>query len=259
LTRAFLALLCLAFVPGLSFANFAVAASPPRFELAVKPGEKTRQVLEISNTDGRAITLSVRTADWVLTPEGTAQFFDELRPGSCRPWVAIERREVALAGRQSYRFRFEITSPADAPPGECRFAIMLEGKDAAPIGNSPPLTGRVGVIVYASVGGGTPELRVTSARIAEEGGSPAAVLMVANSGNAHGRVQGFLSATDATGRQFEATPANNPILPGETRPVVLRLAIRGAPADTRPVLPLVLRGKLEWGRGRTTEIEQRIE
>jgi hypothetical protein len=240
---------------GTAHANFAVAASPPRFELAVKAGEKTRQVLEITNTDVRPITLVVRTADWTLTPEGTAQFFDELRPGSCRPWVAIERREVVIAARQAYRFRFEVSAPADAAAGECRFALMLEGKDAAPVGNSPPLTGRVGIIVYAAIGGGEPDLRVVNAKMAE----PGVTLTVNNAGSAHGRLQGFLNATDATGRVFEAAPDNNPVLPGETRPVLVRLTSRGAPAETRPVPPLVLRGKLEWGRGRTTEIEQRIE
>jgi hypothetical protein len=259
MTRILLALCFLASIAGPLRANFAVATSPPRFEMALKAGEKTRQVLEIMNSDTAPLTLLVRTADWSLTPDGAAQFYDELRPGSCRPWVAIERREVTVPARQTYRFRFEITAPADVPAGECRFAIMLEGKDATPVGNSPPITGRVGVIVYAAIAGAAPELRITSARMTQDAGEPAAVLNVVNAGNAHGRVQGFLNATDATGRVFEATPSNNPVLPGETRPVIVRFAARGAPAETKPVLPLVLRGKLEWGRGRTTEIEQRIE
>jgi hypothetical protein len=261
LTRLRLAPLIAAFlaacIPTMAAANFAVAASPPRFELQLKPGEKTRHVLEITNAAATPITLSVRTADWVLSPEGTAVFHEELLPGSCRPWAAIERREVQIGAGQAYRFRFEITVPPDQAAGECRLALMLEGKEAEAVGASPPLSGRMGVIVYGAVAGAAPELRVLGARIDPR--DPAAVVLtVTNGGNAHGRLEGFLSATDAGGRVFEAAPGNNPILPGETRAVAVKLTSRGAAAGTRPVLPLVLRGKLEWGRGRSIEVDQRV-
>ena len=43
--------------------EFALAVTPPRFELQVKPGERTRQILEITNASPDANTLSVKTAD----------------------------------------------------------------------------------------------------------------------------------------------------------------------------------------------------
>lgn len=239
-----------------ALADFAIAASPPRFELVAKPGETQRQVLEITNASRTRATLAIRTADWDLSPEGTAVFQEELKPGSCRPWVAIERRQLVVQPGQSYRFRFEVATPAGQPAGECRFALLLEGTEAASINGSPPLTGRVGVIVYLVVGDARPDLQVTGARYDAAGPAPRVLLTVHNAGNAHGRLDGFVTATDATGRSFEATPANNPILAGETRPVALTLNSREAGA--RPVLPLTLRGKLEWGRGRSTALDQRI-
>ena len=73
-------------------AQFSLAVSPPRFELSVKPGEQVREVIELTHSDVRAGAYKLKTADWTLRPDGSVDFSDELLPGSCRPWVAIERR-----------------------------------------------------------------------------------------------------------------------------------------------------------------------
>lgn len=257
-----LAVLLLAAAAGASHADFAFAVSPPRFELAAKPGEKVRQVMEITNVSTATSALLMRTADWELKPDASVTFHNDLQPGSCRPWVAIERRELVVNAKQAYRFRFEVTPPPGQPPVECRFAILLEGKDATVAADpraAPPVAGRMGVIVYLAVGDVKPDLSVASARVETRNNEPVLVLDIRNTGTAHGRLDGFLTATDATGQVFEATPATTPIMPGETRPVALGLAVRGAPkATARPQFPLALKGKLEWGKGRSTEVDQRI-
>lgn len=252
----------LAGAAGANHAEFAFAVSPPRFELIAKPGEKLRQVVEITNVAPETTALLMRTADWELKPDASVTFHDDLQSVSCRPWVAIERRELVVNPRQAYRFRFEITPPAGQPPVECRFAILLEGKDATIAADpraAPPVAGRVGVIVYVAVGGVKPELTVSSARVETRNNEPVVVLDVRNTGTAHGRLEGFLTATDATGQVFEATPALTPILAGETRAVAVSFGVRGAQqATARPEFPLALKGKLEWGAGRTTEIDHRV-
>jgi len=70
---------------------------------------------------------TLRTADWALTADGSVTFTDELTPDSCRPWVAIERREVVVPAGGRIRFRFEVEPPADAAAGECRFALLIRG------------------------------------------------------------------------------------------------------------------------------------
>ena len=47
------------------------------------------------------------------------------------------------------------------------------------------------------------------------------VLPVRNRGNAHGRLEGFVDGKDASGKTVEMTPADIPIMPGETRAVTL--------------------------------------
>src|SRR5438270_2513322 len=109
--------------------GFAAQVSPPRFELAARAGKTVRNVIEVSNRSTAAGRYLIHTADWTLSPDFTVDFRDELQPGSCRPWVAIERPEVTVPGNGILRYRFEVSVPADAPPGECRFAVMIEGAD----------------------------------------------------------------------------------------------------------------------------------
>jgi hypothetical protein len=243
-------------------ADFLVAISPPRFELAAKPGDRLRQTVEITNASSNPSNLLVRTADWKLRADATVIFDDELQPGSCRPWVAIERRELVVAPRLPYRFRFEVAPPAGQAPVECRFAIMFEGKDASYAGPSAsiPIGARIGVIVYVSVGDVAPELSLKGARVEVRNGQPVAVIDVANSGTAHGRLDGFLSGTDAQGQTLDVTAESTPILPGETRTIALKLTKTGtSDAPAQVVFPLAVKGKLEWGKSRSTELDQRFE
>ena len=242
-------------------ADFSFAISPPRFEIAAKPGERVRQIIEITNSSPSPATLLIRTADWNYRSDDTVEFVDELATGSCRPWVAIERRELVAPARQPYRFRFEVTPPAGQAPVECRFAILMEGKESSFAGASKavPVGARVGVIVYVKVGDVEPDLSVQAGRIVMRDGSPVAVIDVKNTGTAHGRLDGFLSGTDGQGQSLDVTAANTPILAGETRAVALKFTKQGDPnTSVQPVFPITVKGKLEWGKGRSTELDQRF-
>jgi hypothetical protein len=254
---------CLAMMlaaPCAAAAEFALAVSPARFELALKPGERSRQVIELTNASPTSTSFSIKTADWRLGADNGVTFFDELQPGSCRPWVAVERRELTMAGGRPYRFRFEIEVPPDAPTGECRFAIMLEGQEQLTrmeSGPPMPFAARLGIVVYVAVGGAAAELSVAGAAVQAVNGQPTPVLQIRNDGTAHGRVGGFLSGTDASSTALEFSPANTPILPGETRGITLNATRPGDPDSAAAIrFPVTVRGKLEWGKGKTQNIEQ---
>lgn len=243
-------------------AEFALAVSPPRVELQIKAGERIRQVIEITNAAQEATTLSIQTADWSLSKDNSVTFYDDLQPGSCRPWIALERRELTVAGGKPYRFRFEVNAPADAKPEECRLAIMLEGKEQltqSQGGVSIPFSARLGVIVYLEVGGALPNLQVVGYSVKTINGLQTPTLDVQNTGTAHGRMGGFLAGTDASKTALEFTPSNSPVLPGETRSIALS-ATRPGDTETlvQPKFPVTISGKLEWGKGQTKTIEQRF-
>ena len=250
LRRCLLAWLALsAFAPAAWAQGFAAYVSPPRFEVQTQPGESLRQVLEIQHVGRQKGSYRIYTNDWTLGADNGVTFSSELAPDSCRPWVAIERRDLTLEPGARYRYRFQISPPAGTAPRECRFAIMIEGLDPAQVQGalSFPVGGRIGVIVYARIGNAAPQPTLQSQQVVTLNGPPTATLSVLNAGNATGRLEGYVNATDAAGQSAEMSPADLPILPGETR----RIALKAVTPDGQkpPVLqfPLQVKGQLEWG------------
>ena len=254
------ALLGAAFSASVHAQGFAALVSPPRFELSAQPGKTLRTVIEVSNRSTAPAKYLMHTADWTFSADFSVNFQDALQPDSCRPWVSIERPEVVVPGGGTLRYRFEVAVPADAPTGECRFAVMIEGAEpsiARSKGLDMPVTGRIGVIVYLTIGDGAPELELFGPKIATLNGRMIPALRVHNSGNAHGRMTGFLTGKDAKGISYDFTPSDFPILPHEEREVFLTPSTA---TEDHPTLnfPVTVKGTLEWGRQRT-ELNQIFE
>lgn len=260
--RGIFALLLLgaAFSAGVQAQGFAALVSPPRFELTARPGKTVRSVIEISNRSTAPARYLIHTADWTFSPDFSVNFHDDLQAGSCRPWAAIERPEVAVPGGGTLRYRFEVAVPADAPAGECRFAVMIEGAEpsiARSRGLDMPVTGRIGVIVYLTIGDAAPVLEIFGPDITALNGQRVPTLRVHNSGMAHGRMTGFLTGKDAKGITYDFTPSDFPILPHEEREVFLTPSTA---TDDHPTLtfPVTVKGTLEWGQQKT-ELDQLFE
>lgn len=263
-----LATLCAGLIlalPTMSHAqSFSAVVSPPRFELTVQPGKTIRQVFEITQASNDKGNYRLYTNDWVIGADGNAIFSNELAPNSCRPWVSIERRELSIAGNAKIRFRFEIAAPADAVASECRFAIMIEGAEQvvkAAGALSFPVSGRVGVVVYAGVGDAAPKLEITQNGTRVSDGVLVPVLNIKNTGNAHGRPVGFLKGKDQQGQQVDFSPEPLPILPGQTRLVALIPQLEGG-AVAKLAYPLAITGAVEWSDApgsKKTDIDFRFE
>ena len=233
--------------------DFAAVVSPPRFELAAKAGTKLRQVIEVTNRSPTPAHYRFHTADFVLGPDYGLTFHDELLPESCRPWVAIERSLVALPGGGTIRYRFEVQVPPDAPAGECRFAVMIEADEPSVTKAGAvqlPIVGRIGVIVYVTVGDGAPQLEIFGPEVVTQNGQRLPALRVHNSGSVHTRMSGFLTGKDATGKSYDFTPSDLPILPGEARSVIFTPS---SPDNPNPTLtfPVSVKGTLEWSEQKT--------
>lgn len=233
---------------------FAGLVSPPRFELHAKPGEVLHQVLEIGNDAAVPDEFSVSTADWRLNDKGGVEFQEPLQPGSCRPWVRIERRTVPMQPRSVRKYRFEVHVPAGATPQECRFAILVQKTSEEPdvrAGNIQfPLQGRIGVIVYVGVGDVKPRLELRGVGLARFNGRVTPAATFHNSGTSHGRPEGILEGRDASGKSYDFVVSPFPVLPGETREIALwpqEGPDKKAPAV---VYPLRLRGTIEWDGGK---------
>lgn len=241
-----------AFAPVTHGQGFAALVSPPRFELRANPGERVRDVIEITNAGQLPARYHFKTADWALGADGQVSILEEIQPDSCRPWVAIERRTVEVPGGGRLRYRFEVAPPTGTPAGECRFAVLIEGDDPVVTsgeGFQLPVKGRIGIIVYVQIGDANAKLDVKEIGFTDLNGKRAPALFVRNSGNAHGRLGGFLTGTDGQGRKLDFSPSSLPILPGETRAIALTAANeRNEPIPTP--FPVTIRGTLEWTGGR---------
>lgn len=252
--------LLMAGLPTAQAQGFAAYVSPPRFELEVQPGTTQRQVLEIQHVGQQTARYRVYTADWLLQDDGSVLFSDTLAAHSCRPWVALERRELTLAPRAKIRFRFEISPPADAPLRECRFALMVEGVDPNIVKQGAlniPVGGRIGVIVYASMAGSRADLVVTGSRVIQLNGRQLPALEVHNKGSAHTRLAGILQATDASGQSLELVPADLPVLPDSRRVIALMPVVSQGGSPPQLQFPLQVKGTLEIGPQRLP-LEQRF-
>jgi hypothetical protein len=229
---------------------------PARFELKAKPGEKLSEVLEIGNDEATPAEYRIRTSDWALRSDGGVDFItDTLAPGSCRPWVAIERQLIKLSPKAKRRYRFEIQVPADAKEGLCRFAMLVESADPSAAvtpatGIQLPIQGRIGVIVYVRIGNVVPDLKLERLEVTNVNGRPTPVAWFRNNGKAHGRPEGTLTGSDANGRSFDFTVAPLPILPGELRPIPIWP--QDDPDGKTPALayPVRLKGVVEWEGGK---------
>jgi fimbrial chaperone protein len=244
--------------------GFSVVVAPPRYELKANPGDVVRDRLDISNPGNRPVTFLMRTADWDMTEEGAATFYPPaLQPGSCRPWVRIERHRIRLPARGNKRYRFEIHVPEDATPGECRTALLIEAPPEDAVETQAgsinlPVKGRIAVVIYLAIGDAAPALELKDATLDMYNGMLTPFIEVHNSGNAHGRTTGLVDAVDATGKrlEFEVTPL--PVLPSQTRRVPLFQPVIDdrEPGPFTP--PLELKGTIEWDGG-SERFTRRVE
>jgi fimbrial chaperone protein len=241
---------------------FEIAASPSRFELASKSGVRVGQSLDIYNVGKSASEVSLRTLDWSYSEAGVVSYFDELQPNSCRSWVTLERKTVVVTAGSKRTFRFQIDIPADAPRGECRFMLAVEGVEPAHkalldsgggLNLSLPVTGRIAIAVYVAINGAAPKLSLTQLRVQDVKGSPTAAAIVTNQGDAHGRLDGSLDATDAKGQIYELNVEGTPIMPGQSRVLPFTAKSMGNKSAEKSAevltFPLKAKGILDWDNG----------
>lgn len=238
-------------------APFEIAISPSRFEISGKSAARVGQSLDIINVGRSTTEVSVRTLDWSYSAEGGVTYVDELLPNSCRPWVTLERKTVKIGAGSKAAFRFQMDIPADAPRGECRFMLAVEGVEPAynsiiqggGASLSLPVSGRIAVAVYLGVNGAESKLALTQVGVKQINGKHTPVVTVSNTGDAHGRLDGSLDAVDAKGLEFELMPEGTPVMPGQTR--TLPLSIKTEPNQKPPEVtyPVKSSGTLDWERG----------
>lgn len=244
--------------------GFGMHIAPPRFELKAAAGARVREVIQITNPEPAVGRYAAFTADWNLTEKGEIAFHErEPLPGSCRPWVRVERRKFNVSPGSTRPYRFEVHVPADAKPQECRFAIMVgsdpESEKGVRLGQANvPVGGQIAVIVYVAVAGAKPQLQFKGLRKGIANSVPVPVVVLENTGNAHGRPEGILVAKDRSGKEFEVYVNSIPILPGQTREAPIYPSNVDPAKGVRFDFPVSLKGAVEW-EGSKQEIDLTVQ
>ena len=184
--------------------GFSAAASPPRYELAVRPGQVLRDILTIYNFGRAPEQYRVRSTEWSMTADNRMMFGDALGQNSCRTWLRLERHKVTVMPKRPRKFRWEVHVPADAQARECTFAIMIEGIGEGAVtevagGIKLPVQGRIAVIVYLAVGDVAPQMSIDGYQLIRHNNRLMPALKVSNHGRAHGRLDGVPCRQGRTG------------------------------------------------------------
>lgn len=236
---------------------FEIAASPSRFEISGKSGARVGQSLDIHNVGKLPTEVALRTLDWAYSADGNISYFDELQPNSCRPWVTLERKAVIVNPNSKRVFRFQVDIPNDAPRGECRFMLAIEGVEPAykallesgGASLSLPVNGRIAIAVYLSISGAESKLALTQIGMRDIKGKRTPTVTVTNTGDSHGRLEGSLDAIDAKGVEFELIPEGTPVMPGQTRILPLVVKTEANKSAIEPTYPMKAKGIFDWEKG----------
>lgn len=254
-------------LPAQSFAaTLGAGVSPSKFELRAKPGQVLRDTLTVLNASEEPSEFQFRTVDWRLNDTNGVDYIEgELPEGSCRPWVRLERKAVKIRPGGQKKYRFEVHVPEDAPPGLCRFAIMIEPSDelVSSLGADGqirfPIVGRYAVITYVTVGDAKAEIDYLGMGQTFISDQRLPTLKLRNQGNTYDRAFGEVTATDPNGQKIILIASTFPVLPDRTEEIAL--APRAPAPGESPVsfqYPLQLKGKIEIG-GKTIKVEETFD
>jgi hypothetical protein len=165
-------------------------------------------------------------------------------------------------------YRFEVHVPADAASGLCRFAIMIEPAEAFTAqlsegGLTLPIVGRYAVITYVTIGEAAAVIENLGLNRTDSNGLDLPAIVVRNTGNAHDRASGQVTAVDASGARYSLIPSSFPVLPGRTETLALMPetdASGQSPLSREHQLeyPVQLRGRVEIA-GQSIEIDATID
>ncbi|BDP43209.1 hypothetical protein DAETH_31780 [Deinococcus aetherius] len=204
-----------------------VSMDVSRVELSALPGGTVNHAVTVLNPGGAsegAMTVSPSLRDFVLPPQGQAQFLPAgTGKNSLARWLQFTPQEFKLAPGQKQQVRYTVQVPANAAPG-LYWGVLFFRSDtpAAPASgeNSVSLnyTIDVGQIIYVQVGTPTVEARLNALEASYADGQISVGATVKNSGSGLIRAAGRAQVLDGQGRPVALLPIEESVaLPGYSR------------------------------------------
>jgi len=194
--------------------SFGIGLQPTTVELAVQPGDRQRQVINIGNVHQEdAISLTLGLADWELDENGQIKLNP---PGdtasSAANWVRFSPAFVTLNPGETEQIIVDMSAPIRIDrEGDYRFALiastLLPEERSGQSGVWKKY--QIASLFYLTMGDGESKPEVTTATLTKspEGGD-ALIFELENPGNSHARLRGEIEISGDSGAVIRA-PVNN--------------------------------------------------
>lgn len=203
--------------------SFGIGLQPTTVEIAVQPGDRQRQVINLGNVHQEdTIALTLGLADWALDKEGQIKLNP---PGesdtSAAEWVRFSPAFVTLKPGETEQIIVDMAAPIRVDrEGDYRFALIAS--TLLP----EERTGQSGVwkkyqiasLFYLTMGDAesAPEIKQASLSLSPEG-EQAITFDLENTGNAHARLRGEIEISGDQGETIKEPISNLVVLDEATR------------------------------------------
>ncbi|MFN3212083.1 MAG: hypothetical protein ACE37M_03180 [Henriciella sp.] len=199
-------------------APFGIGLQPTTVEMAVQPGDRQRQVINLGNVhQEQTISLTLGLADWSLDEEGQ---IDLAPPGesdvSAADWVRFSPAFVTLNPGETEQIIVDMAAPIRVDrEGDYRFALiastLLPEERSGQSGVWKKY--QIASLFYLTMGDAESAPEVKTAVVSKSAdGETAIVFDVENSGNAHARLRGDIEITGDSGETISEPISNLVVL-----------------------------------------------
>lgn len=229
-----------------------IALQPASLEVEVAPGAAARQVVTLVNMDRvRPVSVSLSLAGWTQDAAGSIVFppaGETETPAA--GWVRFGPPTVSLAPGQSKQIALDLAAPqALARAGDYRVALIASTvlRDDAGAWQER----RIASLLSLTAGAAASHPAITGSRLTvTDTGTPAIALDIANTGNAHARLEGTVEIRGDGGNVRFLPVGSLVVLDGASRTLTLPL---DAPLPPNPAIDVRLENLFAPQKANETE------
>lgn len=203
-------------------ADMSMDVTPLRVQVRMDPGAEYTNAVQVTNSGAEPLRLRAYLEDWTLDEVGTPIFQPAgSMPRTASAWIDVGPSDLLLKPGETEFVRFTIHVPRGMGEGAFYTSLILENVplNRAELGpNQVFIRGRVGCMLYVTIGEPEKSARIKSLVSVERDGNRYLVMEVENTGQDFIRLAGavdFLVGEQEVGDRV-AVP-DVPVLPGTHR------------------------------------------
>jgi P pilus assembly chaperone PapD len=213
----------LALSASIAGADVSLDLSPVRIEVKADAGAEYTHSIQVQNTGSDSMRVRVSIEDWKLDLEGTPVFLPAgTMPRTASGWITAAPGDFLLDPGQTQFVRFTLKVPEGVPPAGYWSSLVVESipidRSSVP-GHRMFLRGRIGCMLYVSVGTPARSAEITSLTTVRKSGRTWIEMDIDNPGLDFVRLSGEVTGLSGDDIVSLARVPDVPVLPGSRRHV----------------------------------------